>query len=148
VSVLGKYAKYRVLRGHHLLCVHGFQGMGYSPSFVEKMTEIVDEIRNNEYDFPIQIVEGFDEACATCPHQGETLCQNTEEGDAHVRKLDQNVMQKLGINHGEVWSKDKLIALTAQTVEPDDLDSLCAGCSWLSYGVCKAGIKKLKETIV
>jgi uncharacterized protein len=142
-----KFSKYRVLRGHHLLCVHGFQGMGYSPSFVEKMSEIVEEIRNSEKDFPIQIVEGFDEACSACPHQGETLCQNTEEGDAHVRQLDKNVMQKLNINHGEIWSKDQLLAHTAKNVNSEDLDTLCAGCSWLSYGVCKKGIEDLKKNI-
>jgi uncharacterized protein len=141
-----KFEKYRVLRGHHLLCVHGFQGMGYSASFVEKMTEIVEKIRDEEKDFPIQIVEGFDEACSACPHQGETLCQNTIETDNHVRQLDRNVMQKLGIKHGEVWSKEELVRHTVNNVEPDDLDELCAGCSWLSYGVCKTGIEKLQST--
>ena len=58
----------RILRGHHLLCVHGFKGMGYSPSFVEKMKEIVADIRNPEKDFDIKVVAGFDEACLACPH--------------------------------------------------------------------------------
>jgi uncharacterized protein len=143
--VMEKYRQYRVLRGHHLLCVHGFQGMGYSPRFVERMTEIVKEIRNDEVDFAIQVVEGFDQACAACPNKGDTMCKDQVETDAHVRQLDQNVMRKLGISHGDVWSKDELVIHTAKTVEPDDLDELCANCSWLSYGVCKAGIAKLKK---
>ena len=29
-----------VLRGHHLLCLQGFQGYGYDEDFVKNMTEI------------------------------------------------------------------------------------------------------------
>ncbi|PIU52192.1 DUF1284 domain-containing protein, partial [Candidatus Desantisbacteria bacterium CG07_land_8_20_14_0_80_39_15] len=28
------------IRAHHLLCVLGFQGLGYSPEFIKKMTQV------------------------------------------------------------------------------------------------------------
>ncbi|MBO8177886.1 MAG: DUF1284 domain-containing protein [Bacillus sp. (in: Bacteria)] len=135
----------RTLRGHHLLCVHGFQGMGYSPAFVEKMSEIVQDIRNDRLDFPIRVIEGLDEACRACPHHGIGRCEASEQSDAHVRFLDRNVIEHLGLEKGKEYPKSLLIALTATKVRPEDLDSLCKGCSWLSYGICKQGIQKLRE---
>lgn len=136
----------RLLRGHHVLCVHGFQGMGYSPGFIEKMTEIVGEIRDEGVTFPIQVVNGFDECCDVCPHQGAVGCEASDGSDAHVKAMDGRVMAHLGLEHGGIYEKEQLVRLTAEKVEPDDLDVLCEGCSWLSYGVCKEGIARLRGT--
>lgn len=136
-----------ILRGHHLLCVHGFEGMGYSPAFVEKMSKIVSEIRNETLDYPIRVVIGLDETCFHCPHKGDGFC-NSPMSDSHVVNLDKNIMGYLGIKHGEVYKKSELVSLVANKVEPDDLDFLCKGCSWLSYGVCKKGIATLKSKML
>jgi hypothetical protein len=135
----------RKLRGHHLLCTHGFQGMGYSPAFIKKMTEIVEEIQNEEKEFNIQVLAGLDDACFTCPHQGQTTCEKSEDSNQHVIAMDLRVINHLGLKVGETYSKKELIHLTVEKVIPDDLDHLCQGCSWLSYGVCKEGIAALKE---
>lgn len=134
-----------VLRGHHLLCVHGFRGMGYSPDFVVKMGEIVERIRDNEQDFPIQVVKGFDETCQVCPHKGSTRCEAAPDSEEHVQTLDQNVFRHLGITPGEVYLKSELVQRTRERVSPDDLAHLCEGCSWLSYGVCKEGVTELRK---
>ncbi|OIJ12937.1 [Fe-S]-binding protein [Anaerobacillus arseniciselenatis] len=135
----------RTLRGHHLLCVHGFQGMGYSDDFVKLMEAIVAEIRNEQIDFPVQVVASLDDACGACPHNGGTICISSEGSDQHVKTMDQKVIEHLQLQAGKTYQKSDLIQLTAKRVEPDDLDHLCHGCSWLSYGVCKAGIAKLNK---
>ncbi|RSK29246.1 DUF1284 domain-containing protein [Bacillus sp. HMF5848] len=135
----------KVLRGHHLLCVHGFSGMGYSPSFIEKMTEIVDDIRNSEIDFDIKVVAAFDDACMSCPHRGLTRCQASEGSQEHVLSMDEKVIRHLGLRPGQTYTKSQLLKLTAKKVEPQHLDYLCDGCSWLSYGVCKEGLDKLRH---
>jgi hypothetical protein len=134
----------RKLRGHHLLCVHGFQGMGYSPSFVEKMSEIVEQIRDPESDIWLEITIGFDEVCNACPHQGETRCEADEASDMHVKQMDARVIHHLELETDATYRKRWLVRRTANMVEPDDLEELCAGCSWLPYGVCKEGIRKLR----
>ena len=134
----------RTLRGHHLLCVHGFQGMGYSPDFIEKMNEIVAEIRDETFDFHIQVVVGLDETCFHCPNMGEGFC-NSPKSNSFVINMDEKVVNHLGIKSGDVYKKSELVSLVAKTVDPEDLDILCKGCSWLSYGVCKEGIAKLKK---
>ncbi|MCA1064179.1 DUF1284 domain-containing protein [Rossellomorea aquimaris] len=137
----------RILRGHHLLCIHGFQGMGYSTEFIDVMEGIVGEMRNGEKDFPIQVVQAFDDACQACPHKGKTACEKSQDSDDHVLSMDSRVLGHLGLNHGEIHLKSELLIKTAMKVKPEDLDSLCEGCSWLGYGVCKEGIGKLRESV-
>lgn len=134
----------RKLRGHHLLCVHGFQGMGYSPAFIKKMEEIVREIRDHSLDFPIQVLIDLDEACSACPHKGQNFCNAKEGSDEHVKGMDGKVLHHLGLTPGQSYLKSELIKRTRERVHPEDLDTLCAGCSWISYGVCKEGIEKLR----
>lgn len=131
----------RILRGHHLLCVHGFKGMGYSPTFVEKMSEIVEEIRAQNLDFSIKTIVGLDETCTFCPNNREGYC----ESDPFVTNLDKKVISYLGIKADEEYKKSELVSLVASRVEPEDLDFLCEGCSWLPHGVCKEGIANLKK---
>ncbi|MGS2778458.1 DUF1284 domain-containing protein [Robertmurraya sp. GLU-23] len=135
----------KVLRGHHLLCVHGFRGMGYSPAFVEKMTEIVAKVRNDHDDFMIKTVAAFDDACMACPHRGNTKCEASAGSNEHVLSMDEKVLSHLGLEKEKSYLKSHLVALTASKVNPDDLDHLCRGCSWLPYGVCKEGIEELRK---
>lgn len=134
-----------VLRGHHLLCVHGFRGMGYSPGFVEKMRDIVSQIRDEQKDFPVTVVAALDDACSACPNKGEIICKASEGSNDHVLFLDNNVIQAIGLTPGTTYQKSDLVQLTAERIKPNDLDDLCKGCSWLSYGVCKEGISQLRE---
>ncbi|TMU84933.1 DUF1284 domain-containing protein [Bacillus sp. BHET2] len=137
----------RILRGHHLLCTHGFKGMGYSDDFVKVMSDITEELRNAELDFPIQVVQAFDDACQACPHKGKSECEKSEDSNDHVLSLDSRVLHHLGLKNGGIYMKSELINLTAERVKPTDLDHLCEGCSWLQYGVCKEGINKLRGKI-
>ena len=135
----------KVIRGHHLLCVHGFQGMGYSPEFVETMKAIVTDIRNDNIDFPIRVVADFDEACGACPHRGVERCEASSDSQEHVLTMDSKTIQHLGIERNQVFMKSELVAQTAEKVVPTDLEHLCAGCSWLPYGVCKERIEQLRK---
>ena len=133
------------LRGHHLLCVHGFRGMGYSPKFVHKMEGVVKDMRDKSIDFPIRVVVALDETCSACPHNGGDICKARPDSQAHVTSMDRKVLAKLGLTAGESYMKSDIIQRIQHRVEPDDLDDLCAGCSWLQYGVCKEGIRNVKE---
>ncbi|WP_203362792.1 DUF1284 domain-containing protein [Bacillus sp. REN10] len=134
------------MRGHHLLCVHGFRGMGYSQDFIQMMTEIVKDIRDNQKDFTIRVVVGFDEACFSCPNKGENICEASPTSQEHVTTLDQNVIRHLELEVNGVYHKSDLMKRTVERVNPEDLDFLCKGCSWLSTGVCKEGIRQLKQS--
>ncbi|MEH7441287.1 DUF1284 domain-containing protein [Bacillus sp. JJ1122] len=135
----------KVMRGHHLLCVHGFRGMGYSPEFVKKMESIVNDIRDPEQDFYIKVVAAFDDACMSCPHRGLEICEAGEGSNEHVLSMDGKIIRHLGLEPGSSYLKSCLVQLTAEKVEPEDLDYLCKNCSWLPYGVCKEGIADLRK---
>ncbi len=136
----------RKLRGHHLLCIHGFRGMGYSDSFVKNMQEIVNEIKDMTVDQEIQVLVELDDACRKCPHHGETICVASEGSNEHVTSMDRRVIQHLGVEANAKYMKIEMIKRTKERVHPNDLDHLCKGCSWLSYGVCKEGIDQLRNT--
>jgi uncharacterized protein len=135
----------KVLRGHHLLCVHGFRGMGYSPSFVKNMWKIVEDIRDDQKDFPIRVEAALDDACMACPHRGLSTCEADEGSNEHVITMDERVISHLHLEKGMSYKKSELVKLTAEKVHPNDLDTLCHGCSWLLYGVCKEGIAELRR---
>ncbi|MCM3585520.1 DUF1284 domain-containing protein [Mesobacillus maritimus] len=136
----------KILRGHHLLCVHGFRGMGYSPGFIKKMEQIVRDIRDLESDFDVRVRAAFDDACMACPHRGQTKCEANEGSNEHVLSMDNKVIQHLGLQAEKSYRKSELLKLTASKVRPEDLDFLCEGCSWLHYGVCKEGISQLRKS--
>jgi len=136
----------KILRGHHLLCVHGFRGMGYSPEFVKTMQGIVNDIRDPGQDFYIKVVAAFDDACMSCPHRGLEICEASEGSNEHVLSMDGKIIRHLGLEPGKSYLKSYLVKLTAEKVVPDDLEFLCKNCSWLSYGVCKEGIAVLRKT--
>lgn len=50
------------VRGHHLLCMLTFEGMGYTEAFSRTFREMIDRIGDGE---PIEIVDGPDQACRT-----------------------------------------------------------------------------------
>lgn len=135
----------RVLRAHHLLCIHGFQGMGYSPEFVVNMGAIVREMKEKEGSFPVQVVAAGDHICNHCPNRQGEICATAED---QVREMDRRVLVHLGLRERNIYDRDELLRLTAERVEADDLQRLCADCSWLSYGVCEEGIRSLKERLL
>lgn len=131
------------LRGHHLLCIHGFQGMGYNPFFIEKMQEVSSFMKDENLNGPVQVEATVDHVCQACPHYAESGCKSAYSAELKIREMDHRVLNHLGLNRGEVYVKNDLIQLTREKVTPEDLDYLCRGCSWLNYGVCKEGIGKL-----
>ena len=77
------------------MCVHGFQGMGYSPEFVNKMETIVEKIRDDQIDFPIKVEAAFDDACMACPNKGKTICEASEGSNEHVLSMDKRSFTNL-----------------------------------------------------
>lgn len=76
------------LRGHHLLCLLGYRGKGYSESFCVNMTEIYERLRLHP-ETEIVIVEGPDDICRAFPSDQISHCMN----DSVFRK---EILQKQG----------------------------------------------------
>ncbi|WP_077619317.1 DUF1284 domain-containing protein [Bacillus sinesaloumensis] len=123
------------LRGHHLFCLLGYRGMGYSREYVENMTIIHQTLRNNPKTL-VKIVNGPDHLCEKYPNTGEYHCQN-----ASIYERDANILKKVGLRIGQIMRWEDIESLIQKNVIPTDIQSVCESCSWRTYGVCEEGVQ-------
>ena len=122
------------LRGHHLLCLLGYRGMGYSDEFCVNMTSIYETLRtapNTE----IEIITGPDDICRAYPADKPGHCEGT------VYDLDGKVLAQLGLAPGFRGSWRAVCSQVAGKVAPTDIALLCTTCPWEKYGVCREGVR-------
>lgn len=125
------------LRGHHLLCLLGYRGMGYSDTYVDNMTGVYRKLLA-EPTTECEIVSGPDQLCACFPADGDYHCE-----DRNVAERDALILEKLGLVYGQVTSWGDILSRVAKSLQPDDLLHICSTCPWLPYGVCQEGIQKV-----
>ncbi len=118
------------LRAHHLLCLRGFKGKGYSPSFVKNFESILARVKQNPV---IEIVEGGDEICSACPHFGNERCLKSASNDKKVKALDAKVRGRLNLSAGLKISYDKISHLVDEKIPVSKLREICGGCEWIEY---------------
>ena len=114
------------LRGHHLLCLQGFQGYGYSEDFVLNMARI-NEMRKSK-DTIVSLTDDCDDICAFCPNLNDNICEN-EKQNKIIKKMDDEVLSKLDIdneyNAPELFEK---VSIKFNTL--DSVKNICVGCKW------------------
>lgn len=127
------------LRGHHLFCLLGYRGMGYSPEYVQNMTHLHQTLRNNPKTF-IQLVKGPDQLCEKFPNSGIYHCQ-----DENIYERDAVILKKMGLEIGQILMWEEIESRVRKFVVPSDIQMVCETCSWRSYGICEEGIQELHE---
>lgn len=114
------------LRGHHLLCILGFQGYGYSEDFVLNMTRI-NELRKSEKSI-IKLTNSPDDICSSCPNLKNNLCENEMQNEIIV-KMDEEVLSKFNrnieYNAIDLFNEVILKFNTLKSVE-----NICNDCKW------------------
>lgn len=126
-------------RPHHFLCTLGFQGVGYSPHFVENYNQIVEALQKNE-ELPIQVVEGKDSICRACPHQNGGSCSVEEK----IQDFDSRHSQILHLKPGDMLSWKEAQQRLKEHMTLEDFHQACVGCEWKAWGVCETALKKLR----
>jgi hypothetical protein len=114
------------LRPHHLFCLLGFRGLGYSEAFVANFERV---LRVLEGDPPVRLVEGYDAICRACPRKGET-CR-----EAKWKEKDEAFLQVLGAGYREVLGGKSLLERARREKERGAIRSLCRGCRWIELCV-------------
>lgn len=127
------------LRGHHLLCLLGYRGMGYSKEYIDNMTQLHQTLRTYP-ETRIQLISGPDELCAKFPKDGDVHCQNRS-----VFEKDAAILAKMNLQIGQVLRWKDVEMHIRSHVQASDLPTLCENCSWLSYGVCQKGIQRIND---
>lgn len=123
------------LRGHHLLCLFGYQGMGYSEEFIAGMSAVVRRLR--QPDTRVEIVAGPDDICAACPKRENERCRRSTE---HAR--DNAVLAAVKLPIGHIDNAAVLFATVAACITPERQAILCDGCSWQALGLCAEGLRQ------
>ena len=127
----GSKTKYKCLkiRAHHLCCIQGFQGYGYSPVFVANMRAVISDIKAFP-SRPLELVSECDVICASCPGKRECTAQESTSS-RRIKSMDLAVMEKLKIKEGTIMEADEAFSLVnSQLVNASDINDVCGTCKW------------------
>lgn len=127
------------LRGHHLFCLPGYRGMGYSKEYVENMTAWHQTLRNHPETW-VQIVNGPDKLCEKYPNSGEYHCENE-----NIYARDAVILKKMKLKVGDILTWKDIEDHIQKHINPSDILHVCETCSWRSYGVCQEGIQEILD---
>lgn len=115
-----------ILRGHHLLCLKGFQGYGYDNEFIENMISINSKRKLDTT--IIQITDSSDDICSACPNLKNNICQSKIQNEKIVN-MDNEILKKLDrekeYNSKELFDKIDDIFNTKESVS-----KICFNCMW------------------
>jgi uncharacterized protein len=130
------------LRPHHFLCTIGFEGKGYSPSFVDNYTALKNELESSP-ETQVEVTIVTDSVCSACPSKRETLCESQEK----IETLDQAHQKILDLKAGQTmtWKEAKMLIKNRFTRE--NMEVACASCSWKPLGMCERALDRLKSEV-
>ena len=113
------------IRAHHLLCIQGFQGLGYSAGFVENLQKIINHIQEYPKQTELILTDDLDDICQACPHSGTAECEKDPQADAQIKAMDRAVLKKLDLDTGIKDSYEHLVELSnAKLTTRDDVSNL------------------------
>ncbi|MDM8000383.1 MAG: DUF1284 domain-containing protein [Dehalococcoidia bacterium] len=100
------------LRPHHIMCepFMVLETFDRGEAF-NALAARIKEALESESDTLIEVIEGTDELCQTCPLCRDGRCQSPEGDETAVRKWDAIVLQGLGISYGDRLSAGDLMRL-------------------------------------
>jgi len=129
------------IRGHHLLCILGFRGKGYSEKFVANMERIVEQYQGNPK-LKIEVVDYCDDICRACPHLAGKICRQSEGSADRLEAMDRDILDRLGLASGQLVTVEKIVERLKDRIKAHHLTEICRDCRWLSLGYCHEGLKR------
>lgn len=114
------------LRGHHLVCLHFFNGKGYDDAFIKNLRNILARADDED----VTIISGADDVCTSCPHLREGRCDYTEDADADIREMDKKALDLLNLSNTGQARWDELRDLVCK-IFPEWYSLYCSECDWI-----------------
>jgi hypothetical protein len=122
-------AQFLKIRAHHLCCIQGFQGYGYSSVFVANLRAVTSDIKTYP-SRPLKLVSECDIICVSCPGKRECTAQESTVS-RRIRNMDLVVMEKLKIKEGTIMEADEAFRLiNSQLSKASDIEDVCGTCKW------------------
>ncbi len=131
------------ISAHHLLCILGFRGLGYSQEFIAKMGKVVEKLSSNST-LLITVIAECDIICASCPHNKGNKCLKRADSERKVKPRDLEVLQRLGFEVGAQMPAGKAWARIREKLTVKDVAEICRDCEWLELGYCAEGLERLE----
>lgn len=117
------------IRAHHLCCIQGFQGYGYSPIFVANLKAVISDLKAFP-SRPLELVSECDVICESCPGKRECTVQESPIS-GRIKSMDLVVIEKLKIKEGTIMEADKAFSLiNSQLANSSDINEVCGTCKW------------------
>ena len=117
------------IRSHHLCCIQGFQGYGYSLAFVANMRAVISDLEALP-SRPLKLVTKCDAICISCPSKRECTIQESHIS-RRIKQMDLVVLDKLGIEDGTVLRADEAFRLiNSKITSAQDVEDVCGTCKW------------------
>lgn len=117
------------IRAHHLCCIQGFQGYGYSPVFVTNLRAVISDIKAFP-SRPLELVSKCDVICTSCPSKRECTAQKSVIS-RRIRNMDLVVMEKLKIKEGAIMKADEAFRLiNSLLANASHIEEVCGTCRW------------------
>jgi hypothetical protein len=114
------------LRGHHLLCLKGFQGYGYDNDFVKNMTSINSKRKLDCT--TVSIINSPDDICKSCPRLKNGICEDKTQNE-EIIKMDNEVLDK--IDASKEYNAIKLFKMVDDIFNTrDSVSEICFNCMW------------------
>jgi hypothetical protein len=113
------------LRGHHLVCLHFFEGEGYNEQFVENLKRVVSSSRDGGVD----VRSGADDVCALCPYLDHSRCRYDEDAEEGIGEMDRVALSLLAVSPGATVSWKEL-GEKLPDIFPAWHRAFCTSCSW------------------
>ena len=118
------------IRAHHLLCMQGFVGYGYSQEFIDNMKGFIENIKT-EPRLEVEIIEGSDIICSCCPHNDRGMCQKETDSDEKVKSIDRRVLEKGGLRKGAIIKAEDIFYVVNKKFKGvSDTEGICSNCGW------------------
>ena len=115
------------LRGHHLICLHFFDGSGYSPEFIANLETIIQAAEDKE----VEILSGADDICIKCPYLENTACAYTENANEDIMEMDSRALELLNLSAGNKIRWDEIVQMLHH-VFPEWYKQYCRDCEWIN----------------
>ncbi len=113
------------LRGHHLICLHFFNGEGYNEEFIGNLKSTLSSASVDG----VNVISGVDDICSKCPYKKETFCRHTDTSDKEIRDMDSTALKLLDLSPGDLVNWEE-IRRVLPSIFHEWHRNYCSACDW------------------
>jgi len=116
-----------LLRGHHLICLHFYNGEGYSAEYIKHLSNTLEIAEKGI----VSICAGADCICTKCPNLRDDNCEYYENAERDIRRMDATALELLKLTPGASVSWKEVREKVEKTVR-EWYGLYCKDCNWIS----------------